>query len=111
MMGDRVPAAASPAAGREKGTGMDNSLIGGLSGQNVIIRTVTHYYTGRLSAADGTWLQLDDAAWIADTGRWSKALETGELREVEPYPGTCWVALAAVVDLARWSHDLPRATR
>ena len=83
-----------------------------LQGKNVLVRTVTHYYTGRLASDGGDgWLQLDDAAWIADTGRFSVALAGGELDEVEPYPGTCWVAAGAVVDVSEWAHDLPRTAR
>ena len=86
-----------------------------LNGKNVFIRTVTCYYTGKLAGwthgDDGTWLQLDDAAWIADTGRFADALATGELTEVEPYPGTVFVAVAAVVDMCEWAHKLPRKQR
>ena len=79
-----------------------------LLGKNVLVRTVTHYYTGHLAAIQDGWLQLLDAAWIADTGRFADALKTGKLEEVEPYPGTCFVAAGAVVDVAEWPHDLPR---
>jgi hypothetical protein len=54
---------------------------------------------------------LDDAAWIADTGRFAEALETGQFSEIEPYPGTCYVAVGAIVDLSEWPHQLPRETR
>jgi hypothetical protein len=58
-------------------------------------------------------LVLADAAWIADTGRWSTALATGRLHEVEPYPGEglCIVSRAAIVDVAVWDHPLPREVR
>lgn len=80
-------------------------------GEAVIIRSVTHYYTGRLVAVADGYLILDDAAWIADTGRWSQALATGTLSEVEPYPGRCYVSSGAVVDIAPWAHELPRAVK
>lgn len=79
-----------------------------LIGKNVLVRTVTHYYTGHLAAVQDGWLKLLDAAWIAHTGRFADALKTGKLDEVEPYPGTCFVAAGAVVDVAEWPHDLPR---
>lgn len=82
-----------------------------LTGKNVFIRTVTNYYTGRLESADTQWLQLADAAWIADTGRFADALAKGILNEVEPYPGTCWVAAGAVIDISEWAHDLPRTQK
>jgi hypothetical protein len=80
-------------------------------GTTYIIRTVTMYYTGRLQSVWPGELVLSDAAWIADTGRFSTALSTGKLSEVEPYPGECIVSRAAIVDVAPWNHPLPRDVR
>jgi hypothetical protein len=77
-------------------------------GGNVIIRTVTHYYTGRVINITDLEVVLDDAAWIADTGRWSEALSSGVLSEVEPYPGQCCVMLGAMIDHSNWPYPLPR---
>jgi hypothetical protein len=77
-------------------------------GKSVFIRTVTMYHTGRIVAIDGGFLVLEDAAWVADTGRFSDALKTGELSEVEPVEGLVRVSLGAVVDIFEWNHDLPR---
>lgn len=84
--------------------------ITSLIGRNVLVRTVTHYYTGRLASC-GEWLHLEFAAWVADTGRFADALETGTLSEVEPYPADCWVSTGAAVDVSEWRHDLPRKQR
>lgn len=78
------------------------------STSNVIVRTVTHYYTGRIIAIRDGFMTLADAAWIADTGRWSDALCTGKLNEVEPYPGVVHISLGAIVDYSPWQHPLPR---
>ena len=72
------------------------------------MRTVTHHYTGRLAAADESFLLLEDAAWIADDGRFADALSSGSLNEVEPYPGACLVSRGAVLDVCQWDHELPR---
>jgi hypothetical protein len=82
-------------------------------GDAVIVRTVTMYYTGRIVRVYPGELVLADAAWIADTGRWSTALAIGKLNEVEPYPceGWCIVSRAAIVDVAPWAHPLPRDVR
>jgi hypothetical protein len=80
-------------------------------GAAVIIRTVTHYYTGRIREVRDGWIVLDDAAWIADAGRWAEALRTGTLSEVEPYPSPCAVSIGAVVDVSPWLRPLPRETR
>lgn len=81
-----------------------------LIGQNVIIRTVTNYFTGKLQANAGGFLELTDAAWIADTGRWAQALTEGKLAEVEPYPDgqLVLVSAGAVIDVTEWTHELPR---
>jgi hypothetical protein len=80
-------------------------------GKNVFIRTVTHYYTGRLEAVEDGFLHLEQAAWVADTGRFGEALAKGTLSEVEPYPSGCAVSLGAVVDVSIWQHDLPDRVR
>lgn len=78
---------------------------------NVIIRTVTHYFTGHLLEEGPNWLVLTDAAWVADTGRWADALKNGTLNEVEPYPAGVRVNTSSVVDISRWDHLLPEAQK
>lgn len=93
---------------------MAKNKIGGfeaLVGKNIIVRTVTYHYTGKLVALTPDALVLDDAAWIADSGRWAQALTQGTLSEVEPYPDRCYLARAAVVDVAEWRLPLPRDTK
>lgn len=77
-------------------------------GKSVFIRTVTMYHTGRIVGIDDKFIVLEDAAWVADTGRFSDALKTGELCEVEPVDGRVLVSLGAVVDIFEWNHKLPR---
>ena len=80
-------------------------------GKNVFVRTVTHHYTGRLAEVDERFLKLEDAAWIADDGRFTQALADGTLNEVEPYPAGCLVAVGSIIDLCEWTHDLPRTQK
>lgn len=81
-------------------------------GNNVFVRTVTHYYTGRVLDFDTRTLLLEGAAWVAETDRWADTLRTGKLREVEPFPeGVVYVAMGAVVDICDWSHPLPRGQK
>ena len=83
-------------------------------GKPVFVRTVTHHYTGRLgSLGEPTqphlFIELTDAAWIADDGRFADALKDGKLNEVEPYPdGPVLLGLGAILDISEWHHDLPR---
>jgi len=80
-------------------------------GDKVLIRTVTHAQTGRIKAftpgATGGFLELEEAAWIADTGRFEQAIKHGNLNEVEPVD-TCFVNVGAIIDVFPWSHALPR---
>ena len=85
----------------------ETGALDALLGANVLVRTVTHYHVGQLVAADGDWLVLDGAAWVADTGRFSAALNHGTLSEAEPFPDRVLVSRGAVVDLTAWRHDLP----
>jgi len=80
-------------------------------GAKLYIRTVTFHFTGRVSYLSADEIVLDDAAWVADSGRFAKALETGELSEVEPYPGMCSIGRGAVVDASPWDHELPRSVK
>lgn len=78
-------------------------------GKNYFIRTVTHYYTGRLEAVYEHELVISDAAWIADTGRYSDALKSGNFSEVEPYPeGKVVIGRGALLDACQLSTTLPR---
>ena len=89
-----------------------NPTLGLFEGENVFIRTVIFFYTGRLCSYDDKFIVLEDAAWIADTGFWAEALTTGKLNEVEPYPdGKILVSLGTVVDISLWTHDLPRTRK
>jgi hypothetical protein len=89
----------------------EGELIDSYIGKNIFVRTVTHHYTGRLAAADERFLKLEDAAWIADDGRFADALSTGKLNEVEPFPGECLVAVGALLDVCEWEHELPRSQK
>lgn len=55
-------------------------------GKNYLIRTVTMIDTGKLVAVGPQELVLESAAWIADTGRFTAALQTVTFSEVEPFP-------------------------
>lgn len=81
-------------------------------GKAYFIRTVTNYYTGRLIKVTAQELVLEDAAWIADTGRFSAALESGDFSEVEPYPAQeVIIGRSAIIDATLWDKTLPRKTK
>ena len=80
-------------------------------GKNYLIRTVTMIDTGRLVAVGDHELVLEDAAWIADTGRFQQALESGSFSEVEMFPkGRVIIGRAAVIDAVQ-INSLPTMQR
>jgi len=78
-------------------------------GANYFIRTVTHHFTGNLVSVGEKELVLVDAAWIADDGRFSEAMETETFSEVEPYPAGKKVIIgrSSVIDAVELTN-LPR---
>lgn len=81
-------------------------------GKAYLIRTVTMTLTGRIVAVYQQELELEDAAWIADTGRFHEALQHGTLNEVEPFPDSrVIVGRGSIVDAALWPHALPRSVQ
>ena len=80
-------------------------------GKNYFIRTVTHHYTGRLVKVTAKELVLEDAAWIADDGRFMNALKDGTLNEIEPFQDDVVIGRGAVLDATVWRHALPRSQK
>ena len=78
-----------------------------LIGMKVFIRTVTFHCTGRIVGIRDGFIKLEDSAWIADSGRFANALETGVFDEVEPTT-QMWVSVSSIVDFFEWKHDLPK---
>ena len=79
-------------------------------GKNYFIRTVTHHLTGKLIKVTSKELVLENAAWIADDGRFMQAIRDGLLNEVEPFPDKYEVIVGrgSLIDCVEWSHPLPR---
>ena len=91
-------------AGANESSGSSSIVIG----ENYFIRTVTHYYTGKVKSVTSAEIVLSDAAWIACTGRFYDCLKSGDLNEVEPFVDDVIVGRAALIDATLWRHDLPK---
>jgi hypothetical protein len=76
-------------------------------GKTYLFRTVTHINIGTVTEIVGQDIVLNPAAWIADTGRWTDALRTGTLNEVEPYPDGTIINRTALIDTTPWTHNVP----
>lgn len=91
----------------EKWNGPDNPFI---VGKAYLIRTVTYHMLGKIEKISGNFLVLSEASWVADSGRFSKAIATGELSEVE-YVGDAIVSMPAIVDAFPWCSKIPKETK
>jgi len=92
-----------------KGEGCQELLME--EGKSYFIRTVTHHYTGRCVKSNKSWVELEDAAWIADDGRFHDFLKTGDANEIEPFVNSVRVPVGAILDVTEWQHALPRSQK
>lgn len=79
-------------------------------GGKYLFRTVTMIYTGEIVSVIGDEVKLKDAAWIADTGRFSDNLESCEFNEVEPYHNDVIIYMGSFLDVTK-IDILPRAQK
>lgn len=79
-------------------------------GDKLFIRTVTFHHVGEVAEVEDGFLRLTQASWVADSGRFGRAIQTGRLSEIE-YVGDAQVNLSAVVDAFPWNHDLPTESK
>lgn len=84
-------------------------------GKNYLIVTVTRIYVGRLVEVYKNELVLEDASWVADTGRFSAALkngiETQTSSEIELFNTPVIIGRGSLVDACEYMHDLPTKTK
>ncbi|MDI6808505.1 MAG: hypothetical protein QME66_05920 [Candidatus Eisenbacteria bacterium] len=78
-----------------------------LIGNSYFFRTVTYHLIGKVVAQHpNNIIELADASWIADSGRFMQAIKDGVLNEVEPV-GVAYLNLKSVTDFFPWVHPLP----
>ena len=78
-----------------------------LIGKKWFFRTVTYHSVGKVVKITGNFLQLKNASWVADSGRFMQAIKNGTLNEVEPV-GDCFINIQSIVDFFSWKHSLPK---
>lgn len=77
-------------------------------GKNYLVRTVTMVDVGRVTRVIGNFIVMENASWIADTGRFYECLErTGVFNEVEPFKHPIYLNVNAIIDATPWPYDLP----
>ena len=78
-----------------------------LVGKSFFFRTVTYHLVGKVVAQFGGGIvELEEASWVADSGRFMQAIKDGKLNEVEPV-GKAYINLKSVTDFFPWKHALP----
>ena len=71
-------------------------------GNDYFIQTVTHYYTGRLVWIGHQEIAVEQAAWIADTGRFHQFMSGEMANEVELYGnGTLLISRGSIVSMIK----------
>ena len=75
-------------------------------GTSYFIRTVTHFFTGRLIWVGDKEICLEDACWIADTGRFNEFVAGRTVNESEPFPKGARVIVGrgSIIDMVE--HEL-----
>jgi len=91
----------------DKSEKTDISSLQDMIGKSFFFRTVTYHLTGRVKKIIGNLFVLEDAAWIADSGRFQQAIKNGILSEVEPI-GDAILNISTVTDFFPWKHPLPQ---
>lgn len=80
-------------------------------GKIYLIRTVTMIDTGKVVAVTQNEIVLEDAAWIADTGRFSDAIANATFLEVEPFPdGKVIIGRGSIIDAVQIKES-PRSKK
>ncbi len=79
-------------------------------GKGYFIRTVTYHLTGKVVDIVGDFLVLDQASWIADSGRFNDAMKKGidknSESEIEPFEAKVYVNTTAIVDACEYAYSL-----
>jgi len=84
-----------------------------LLGKNVIVRTITMIYTGKLVEVTPQDLVLVDCSWIPETERYMKFVAEGAVKECEPYPDglPVYIGQGTVLDKCELRKELPRSQK
>ena len=80
-------------------------------GNSYMIRTVTHYWVGRVAKIVGTQIVLDGASWVSDTGRYGACVSADAIKECEFVGDGVIVNAGAIVDARPWASALPTVTQ
>ena len=86
---------------------VDLAELDDLIGKKLFIRAIPFHWVGKVKFRVGDFLELEQASWVADSGRFMQAIKDGKLKEVEPV-GQAFVNIKAICDFIPWNHCLPK---
>ena len=78
-------------------------------GKKYFFRTVTFHLLGKVAENKGKFIKLEDASWIADSGRFMQFIKEGKTdrsSEIEPV-GKMFINTNSIVDAFPWKFYLP----
>ena len=76
----------------------DITSLSDMVGEKFYFRTVTYHLTGRVKKVIGSILELENAAWIADSGRFMNAIKEGKLSPRRQ----CQLRIKKWIGVMRW---------
>ena len=79
--------------------------------EKVLMRCARYYYAGIISHLTPRWVTFKKggAAWVADTGRFSRILKDGFIEnesEVEMYDEEVHVPIGTILDTTKFKHPI-----
>lgn len=84
-------------------------------GTAYLFRTIGYHWLGRVKAQCGKFLVLDEATWVADTGRYNEAVQgrIAELSSSELEPACRDVILNTdhITDATEYPFQIPRGVK
>jgi hypothetical protein len=90
---------------------IDLSCVDDLIGKKLFIRTVTYHFIGEVVKIFGSFVQLKNTIWVADSGRFMQAIKDGELNEYEEIGDWFVNLLSATTDFGEWKHKIPKGQK
>lgn len=81
-------------------------------GEAYFFRTVTYHTVAKIKKIVGNFLVLEEASWIADSGRFGEFINDGKVyestsSEVEPIDVSVILNVNSIVDAFVWKHKMP----
>lgn len=85
-------------------------------GEAYFFRTVTYHTVAKVKKVIGNFLVLEEASWIADSGRFGEFINDGKVyestsSEVEPLEVDVILNTNSIVDSFPWKHKMPNKVK